>query len=354
MPENTDLCTFCVTYTIRNEEDTILDAIAAHMAMGASKVFVFFDGTTDGSREIVQGLEGVECFETLPPDELSLDVAVPEWFERIKSHFDTNMDVRKQFNTWLAAVKAREQGFDWLLCIDADEIFYPVGQDGKEMPAEAFFRSVDRKYDQVILRNLELVVDRNDVRDPFREGVYFLNRFPVSEEICRYLAAAVTRIFRSPKITEWTRYWFYMIRFRGLASRRLRHPASGRVAPIGYFLGYRSYKSAIRLSEAEQFIFGVHKWQEYTRKPVSLYRGYVLHYDLPNPDKVKQKFGQREKSIYLEKSYTRYMLNTIALESDFDVLEESFKQLCFDEKKLNSMIEKNIVSKINWTEKYLN
>jgi hypothetical protein len=337
---------FAIAYTIRNEEDTIQDAIEAHLRLGVERIYVFFDGTTDGSRERVSGMDRVECHETLHPDALK-DLQIPEWILGRKDHFEGNMDVRKQVNTWRATLMSRERGIGWLLSIDPDEIFYPIDAAGQEVSAAAFFGSIPAETDQVLLRNLELVVEGPNIRDAFREGQYFLDRFPVSEEVCRYISAGVRKITRSPKMTEWSRYFFYVIRFRGAASRMTRHPTTGTRIPVGYFMGYRSNKSAIRSSG---YSFSVHHWRPLSGTVErSAYLGRVLHYDFPNADSVMRKFGQRQKTRFQKNAYTRNLISEVVQDCP-EHMGEVFADLCFaNDSRRNRLIRRGIVREIDWT-----
>ncbi|PRX09052.1 UNVERIFIED_ORG: glycosyl transferase family 2 [Martelella mediterranea] len=344
---------FCVTYTIKNEQEIIRDAINAHLNMGASKVFVFFDNTTDGSRDIVRSMgDRVECFETQHPDELGVEV--PDWIRDRKVHFYDIMVIRKQINTWRAAKMAEAQGYEWLISIDPDEILYPVGKGQTVADARDFFDSVTDDVDQVLLRNLEVAVTNPDVKDPFRECRYFLRRFPASEEFVRILLGVVSRFLKSPKAAEWIRYYYYAVRFQGNTLRKARHPVTGQIAPNGYFMGYKNFKSAIRVSRVDKFSFAIHKWHPHNKNvPKNIYIGHVLHYDMPNPESVTGKFSQRPNSVFLKNSYSRYIINLVATECSVAEFRIFFKDLCFSESRMKKLLQRGIVQDIDWTSRLL-
>jgi hypothetical protein len=76
---------------------------------------------------------------------------------------------RQTLNAEVALALALERGFDWLLHIDADELFYSPGV----APAEHFARMTEAGVSRVKYLNHEAVPERASVRDYFREVTLF-------------------------------------------------------------------------------------------------------------------------------------------------------------------------------------
>ncbi len=251
---------FAISYTVKNEAGLLPDAIAYHLAIGCSRIYVFFDGTSDNSRELIRGNERVICAECVEPTSL---LGFPSWIAGILPRWAANMDVRKRINTVYAAELARREGIEWLISIDADELLLLSANDGNPLGSpEPYFSSIPDDVDQILLPNLEAVPVGEGKGRAFVDCTSFLRRFPATELIWRYSSGILRRTLRNPKIHAWYDYWFYYLRFRGALPRLMRHPVTGESIPAGYFLGYSNHKSFIRTRVADQFIFNVHEWQK--------------------------------------------------------------------------------------------
>ncbi len=315
-----------ITYTVKNEGAMLARAIDYHRAIGFEHFFVFLDGTTDDTAERLAGAAGVCVQNSIDPgDQLVRDG--PEWVKAIAPWWSRDMDVRKRINTLAAACMAEKMGFDWLLCIDPDEVFHASLKASPSATLTAdFFREVPRHVDQVLLRNLEVVPPAEPTSNPFVDCTKFLARFPATEMVWRVLSAGVRRVARVPAAQAWFDYFFYQLRFMGALPRLLVHPATGQRIPAGYFLGYTNHKSAIRPERAQSFDFVTHYWRKWRRAPRSIRRGNVLHYDLFSLDYFIAKFRQRQESMVMKIFYVRYWLARIARDSSRRDVETFFRK----------------------------
>ena len=215
----TDARRFAIAYTVKNEANLLPDAIAYHLQLGCSRIFVFFDGTTDNSPELVRGMSGVVCAESVAPKSL---IDPPEWMKLLLPRWEESMDVRKRINTFMAAEQARSEGIEWLISIDPDELLL-LGDVQASSPDDSakFFSSVAAEIDQILVPNWEAVpVDAGTGR-PFVDCTLFLRRFPITEAVWRYSSGLVRRVASNPKLHAWYDHWFYRIRFRGGICRAL-------------------------------------------------------------------------------------------------------------------------------------
>lgn len=337
---------FAITYTIKNELRLLPAAINYHMAAGCRKIYVFIDGTNDGTDELVKSIDGVEIHKTCPPDDMLL---TEKWILDISPMWKDNMDVRKRINTFRAAKMANEEGIEWLACIDPDELILPSVNDRIDLRMiPDFLGKIPAKFNQILLRNLELVPSSEEAENPFLAGKYFLNRFPVTEVIFRYSSALVRRAVNSPVMHAWYEHLFYKIRFFGLWPRLMQHPVTGEKIPTAFFLGYVNHKSIIRTNSFSKFNFDIHRWRKHERKPTSIYVGHVLHYDLFDYKYMAHKFRQRSENIVVKIFHCRHALTTIARDCSLEDVKKFFAGniMLVNSKKINLLIKYRIVSEI--------
>ena len=322
---------FAVSYTVENEADLLPAAIEYHARLGCAKFFVFFDGTTDNSRELVAGVPNVVAQESIDPTTLA---DKPEWMVRLLPRWAENMDVRKRINTFAAARLARQAGIEWLISIDPDELllFDEPASDRAGDPA-TFFAAFPANVDQVLMPNLEAVPVGEGTGRPFVDCTLFLRRFPFTEFLWRVSAGVVRRTIPAPKVHAWYDYWFYRVRFRGALPRLMRHPDTNETIPCGYFLGYSNHKAFVRTAAAEHLLFNIHRWQRARRRPRSVKGGYVLHYDLQNAGYFSAKFRQRERALLVKAFFCRHMFASIARELPFATVKRFFlENVCIQDR----------------------
>ncbi len=315
---------FAICYTVKNEARLLPSAIQYYLAAGCSRIYIYWDGTSDGSGQLIEQYPLVEARPAITPDELQ---DPPGWITQILPWWEADMDVRKRINGYYAAQKAAEEGIDWLACIDPDELILmsrsePIGEDH----ITKHLRQIPDDIDQLLLPNLESVPVSAESANPFADCVYFLNRFPVTEWIARYSRALLLRVSRSSALVAWYDYVFYQLRFFGALPRLMREPESLRRIPAGYFLGYSNFKSMIRTKTSSNFNFVTHYWKSYLRKPRSQRIGNVLHFDMLDAAYFSAKFRQRQEGILLKVFYLRYRLAMVARNCTDSEVREFFER----------------------------
>ena len=315
---------FALTYTVKNEARLLPSAIEYHVAAGCSRIYIYWDGTTDGSRELVSKYPCVTARDSIRVEETG---DAPKWIKDILVCWDTDMDVRKRINTYYAAKSAAAEGLDWLGGIDPDElVLMSRDEEINEDHIAKHLAAVPDEIDQVLLPNLESVPTSATSQDPFADCVYFLNRFPKTESIWRYSRALLLRVSRSPALVAWYDYLFYQARFLQALPRLMREPRNGRRIPAGYFLGYSNHKSFIRLKTFDNFDFVTHRWRKFLRSPRSMELGNILHFDMLDANYFAAKFRQRQQGIILKVFYLRYRLAHVARSSSDSEIRAFFER----------------------------
>jgi hypothetical protein len=332
--------TFAITYTVKNEANLLPDAIAYHLAMGCSRIYVFFDGTTDNSRELIQGIDRVVCADSISPGALT---SPPEWVDEIVPRWGESMDVRKRINTLFAADQAKTDGIEWLINIDPDELLILNDQATNSLKnTEAFFTPISAQVDQILIPNLEAIPTSDGSGKPYIDCTLFLERFPITELLWRFSLGICRKIVSNPKYHAWADYWFYHLRFRGALPRLMKHPVTQESIPAGYFLGYSNHKSFIRTAVARDFKFNIHRWEKVTRKPRNTKKGKLLHYDLPSTEYFCAKFRQRPPAMLVKAFYCRYQFAQIARELPFEAARQFFlNNICISDTAIINRMKRN-------------
>ena len=94
-----------MNYLIKNEVDIILDNIKVHSQLGADCFVIIDNGSTDGTRELLDSVK--DQYEMIVIDRPLLDYQQSNW------------------KTEMAKTAARKLGADWSIANDADEFWIP-------------------------------------------------------------------------------------------------------------------------------------------------------------------------------------------------------------------------------------
>ena len=342
---------FAVAYTVKNEARLLPSGIEYHLATGASRIYVFWDNTTDNAPDLVASHPQVIARKSYRPDELK---DPPEWLAAILPWWEVDLDVRKIANTYYSALHAAKDGIEWLVSIDADELLL---MDRNEQTLEdhiaRYLERVPDDIDQLLLPNLEAVPGAAETQNPFTDWIYFLNRFPRSEFLWRYSRAALVRVTRSPKLIAWYDWLFYEVLFAGAMRRMMRDPATNHHIPGTYFLAYVSNKAFIRARVAPDFDFATHAWKRFRRKPRNLRIGNVLHFDMLDAAYFAAKFRQRppERGLF----HFRTELSIVARERTPEQIRQFFENYIAisDPRRIAELKRKGILVEISSPSKLL-
>lgn len=153
--------------TLRDAAASLPSFLAYHRAIGVRRFYLFFDDPRDPAIDLAEHQQDI----ALRRKDSTLEA---DWQQRFGQqalfrHRDREVMARQVMNVALAVEQARQDGVDWLLHIDSDELFLP---DSGSAPDH--FADLDRRgIDTAVYLNLEAVVEREAIRDPFREVTLF-------------------------------------------------------------------------------------------------------------------------------------------------------------------------------------
>lgn len=340
---------------MKNEARLLASAIEYHIAAGCSRIYIFWDGTTDDSRELVSRYPCVTARDSIRIEETH---DAPEWIKEILVCWETDMDVRKRINTFYAAKSAAAAGLDWLGGIDPDElVLMSRDEEINEEHISKHLAKIPDEIDQLLLPNLESVPTSATSTNSFADCVYFLNRFPKTETIWRYSRALLLRVSRSSALVAWYDYLFYQARFLQVLPRLMREPRNGSRIPAGYFLGYSNHKSFIRLTTFANFDFTIHIWRRFLRAPRSIRMGNILHFDMLDANYFAAKFRQRHQGEgnTLKVFYLRHRLAQVARNSSDGEIREFFERYIAisDSVRIARLKRRGILSEIHTVSSFM-
>jgi hypothetical protein len=229
-----------IVTTLRNAEAVLDSFIAYHLAIGFDHIFLFFDDPAD--RDLPRAAAHPAI--TAIPHDSDLRrawTALPHYCE-LAEFVDTEVMARQSLNAFVAMDMARDRGLDWLLHIDADELFYSP----RETAAAHFAQLQNGPFDSVIYLNHEAVPEQDCIDDFFRE----VDLFKVLPSSAPHTPEAIRLVSETPQLRP-SFYHFY---------------ANG--------------KSAVRLSATGMQPSGVHRWMrsDGTMALGQSAQHFILHY----------------------------------------------------------------------------
>ncbi len=184
-----------LTITIRNERRLLRPNLLYHRFLGVDTAFVFSDNTTDDTLEGIGDLHFVRVCPSVSPGDFSGRAGFETLVEKAPLHHTA----RQCLNAAVAMEAAIREGFDWMVCLDADELicldFHSVDKGG----LAGYLGSVDEEIAQVRFQTLEVVQHGVDFGNVFARETLFKRNSP---DIRR-------RIYDPFKRKRWTKRGFY-------------------------------------------------------------------------------------------------------------------------------------------------
>lgn len=336
-----------ITYTVKNESRLILWAVNYHLSIGFAKIYIFLDNSNDNTEIKLKYNDKVEVYESKKPN---IDHNCPGWIAEIIPKWNDNMDVRKRINTYLAAKMACASGIEWIASIDPDEMIVPRYKNSlQNIAIQEFINNIPRNVDQVLLKNIECIPEKNSVYNPFVECTLFINRFVISEYLLKCSKYILRKITKNPKLISWYEYYYYKIRFFNMFSRVMINPIDKEKIPIPFYLGYTNYKSVIRTSKIKNFKFDIHRWVKFNKAPVNIKKGNIFHYDLFDCQYMIDKFKKRSSSMLVKSFYFRYNIGLICNKCNLKQIEYVFRNYISitDAVLIKKLIKFNILKRID-------
>ncbi|MFC1884631.1 glycosyltransferase family 2 protein [Thermodesulfobacteriota bacterium] len=162
-----------IAVTVKNEARFLRPSLLYHRHVGVDRMYVFLDRSTDNTRETVEDLDFVEIDESVSRERYAnrpeLQFMI-EGYERI-------FTARQGLNVVYAIEKARNEGIDWIISLDADELLYIYPESQLKDHLRIFFNKIGRNIDAVRFGTLEALQRKLDSVNGFAEESLFVKPF---------------------------------------------------------------------------------------------------------------------------------------------------------------------------------
>ncbi len=299
-----------VVITVKNEARLLRQHVYYHLDIGVSRIFIYFDGTEDGGRPLVEGIAGVECLESIKDDRFDHLSFLDKFTKNKKDHHSA----RQCLNSYDAEQRCLAMNIDWLISIDADEFFLPFSY---------FNKSLDDFFKEMMREQIDLI------------------RFEVYEVIPRQMHYKHVTLeethFKTKKNFDSK---FDQVYFK------ITNPYTKEETKTSYWVSHNMGKCAIRVGRG-LIPHNVHKYKlkNNSTNLRKLYAGHILHYfqyDLEDFIKKSQNFKLRPNYYLSGKKIgnLKELFRTVVNDPDKskeDISEFYRKNLFFDKKKMRRL-----------------
>ncbi len=237
-----------IVTTLKSQGPSLVTFVNYHLNLGFKRIYLMFDDPTDPDQELVSNIDGVTA---IPVD----DNTKKQWeslskFERYGQHTGKEKRARQTLNAQLGLMMAMEEGIDWILHIDADELFWP-GRNSLDTHLDTLIK------DEVIAVryfNFEAVPSTHEIGDYFLE----VNAFKKPRKLLEKLNIDLSQHWQEKR---------------------------------KYFNFYNNGKSMCRVRE-DMVPNDVHKWRsrQHYIKTARYYYPCILHYSCCGYNFFKKKY----------------------------------------------------------------
>jgi hypothetical protein len=236
--------------TAKNEGRLLKHNLYYHFGIGIHKSFIYFDDVTDGGPESIKDLPNVEIQNSVDAEKYKH----LHYLKKFTFNADEHHTARQCLNTYDAKLKCEKEGIDWLISIDADELFYT----GNDKPISDFFSDLS-DYDLIELRPLEVVNRKLNYENVMKEEVLFKTQKNFNSKVDQ-IYFNVENPYSKSKITS------------------------------SFWLGHTMGKCALNVQK-DLIPHNVHRFRLKNSKTVNkVNRGYILHYHMYDFDDFIKKF----------------------------------------------------------------
>lgn len=228
--------------------EQILPWMFFHKVIGVTTFYLFVEGKAASPKvsRVLESIPGVKViYRTKELEDQQARSRI--WNETWLSSFfykpcNYELFVKQSLNMEMAIVMARNDGVEWILHLDTDELIHPAGT--REYSLRQLLLDVPPNVDMVVFPNYESSVERDDIQDPFSEVSMFKKNYD-----------------HLPKDTY---FGMYKEATRGNPN---------------YFLTYGNGKSIARIQDHLR-PNGAHRWHNYMKTPneIKFEEAAVLHY----------------------------------------------------------------------------
>lgn len=153
--------------TVKNEKRLLRNNLLYHKAIGADRIFVYFDNTTDRGKESISDLD----FVTINDSVSAKKYGHLNYLEKFTSQAREHHTARQCLNTFDAQQLSKKEGIDWLISLDADELICTDFENPLNL--KSFFKSVDKQVEVVTFKTLEALQRKETYGNVFQEEILF-------------------------------------------------------------------------------------------------------------------------------------------------------------------------------------
>jgi hypothetical protein len=244
-----------VVITAKNEERLLKQNLQYHFGLGIEKAFIYFDGVTDKGPETIKNFPGVVIQDSIEPEKYEHLEFLGKFISNAKEHHTA----RQCLNTFDAKLKCKEEGIDWLISIDADELFYP-GPKIKDF--NAFFNSLE-EYDVIKLPPLEVINKKMSYTNVILEETLFKTK--------KNFKSRLDQIYFE-----------------------IKNPYGKKIFTTSYWLGHTMGKCILNV-KSEIIPKNVHRYETINNNKIkTITRGNILHYHMYDFEDFYKKFKNFE------------------------------------------------------------
>ncbi|MEP6701390.1 MAG: glycosyltransferase family 2 protein [Betaproteobacteria bacterium] len=155
--------------TLRGAERVLESFVHYHLGVGFSCLYLFFDDADDPGLAIARRLNDSRIAILVRGAELDAEWRKCIQFGYYAPHVAHEVMARQSLNAEVAVQRALADQIDWLLHIDADELFHCPGQDAPTHFSSLAAQGVER----AIYPNFEALCESETVGDFFRDVTLF-------------------------------------------------------------------------------------------------------------------------------------------------------------------------------------
>lgn len=331
---------FAIVYTVKNEASLLRYTIPYFLKNGASKIYIYWDGTTDDATNLVCKYPDVIARNSIKVEDLAF---IPNWVKKLDP--ENKMDHRKRINVLFTCEQAKKDGIEWVCCIDPDEM---ILVNPEYTCITEMLNSLDSKIEQVLMPNLELLPVFNQNDNPFLSQTLFIERQEYTRNLWRFINKIISNKLNPNNLASLENF-IYRFANKGIFPPIYINPLNNKKIYRSLFLGYNNFKAFIRSDIASDYNYNIHKWDAIDRKPVTVKKGNILHYDLPSYSYFINKFNQRPSNMQLEVFDTRYQLGEIARDASKKVSEKFYyENICCNDEGMKIKLKKaGVIREIN-------
>jgi hypothetical protein len=285
--------------TVKNENRLLRRNLLYHQAIGVSKAFVYFDGTTDNGKETIKDLSFVQFQDSVSSDKFKN----LEYLETFTANAHEHHTARQCLNTFDALQQCKSLGYDWLISLDADELI-TISLDA---PTDLgnYFSNLDDTIELVNFKTLEVLQSKQHFEHVFAEATLFKTR--------RNFNSHGENVFR-----------------------KIYNPATKTYERHYYWYGQTMGKAAIKVA-SDLIPKNVHRYVTKSgENPLSLEAGYVLHYHAYDAQDFIKKFRNFSE-------HPQQFLSGNRVESLKLLLKEVVNNQGYTEKQLEDYFKGNLL-----------